>query len=525
MSFFTPHQDEEWVTPSEVKKGKKKGKKDFTQKPIGAWTKPLDNPEPIEPAVQPEVHVERVVPQVTEVEQQSSFAFSKNKVIVVDTGAIVYRAVQLERFGSEFVTTEAVLAEIRDSKSKYILATLPFELKLREPSRDSIRFVSDYAKRTGDFANLSVCDLEILALTYELELEINGNKNIKPLPQELPISGFHKVKLQPYSNLYKKDEQGNEQTEEPVEEHTHEEPAEENVHEDEQNAENQQVNDSQEEHEHDEEEDTDSDDSCDDEWITPDNLQEHKKKQITAGGMVVNSEMWDEPQPAPQTEQVTVDEDDDDKIELTEESETEGQLIHATKEVGCITVDFSMQNVLLHMGLNLISIDGRRIKYLTRYVKRCYGCSTLVPDTRRIFCPNCGIDSLKRVTCIVDSATGEANFYYNPRKQINNRGNKFPLPLPKGGRNNRDPVLCEDQLARFKRGMPKKKEQVLNRRDNNNDQVWQPEYSFEKGFQESSKPPKGRYHLGRNNVFNGYGRRNPNEVVKKTGRKKKSSRV
>jgi RNA-binding protein NOB1 len=540
MSSFTPELQEEWVTPSELKKSKRRGKKEHVAQPqnVGAWSKPLTATTTEEQTQPQKPENDRVVPVVTEIEQQSSFAFSKNKLIVVDTGAIVHRAVNLERFGSEFVTTEAVLSEIRDSKSKYILATLPFELKLREPTRDSIKFVSDYAKRTGDYANLSSCDLGILALTYEIEVEINGAKNIKPLPEDFAFSGYRKVKLLPYSDLYKT--KNDDEESKPIEEEQHiEEPQPETQN----NEENQEViADTPEEEEY------DSDDSCDDEWITPDNLLEHKKKQIGPGGIVVNSEMWDDQQPTQIETQIEhdhheeehhehneeehheyndndVDEVDEYKTGVTEETEAEGHLNHGKKEIGCITIDFSMQNVLLHMGLNLVSIDGRRIKYLTRYVKRCYGCSTLVPDTSRIFCPNCGIDTLKRVTCIIDSATGEAKFYFNPKKKIKERGSKFPLPLPKGGRNNRDPILCEDQLARYKHGMPKKKEQVLNWRRDNNDQVWQPEYSFENGFQGTAKPLKGRYHLGRNTVFNGYGRKNPNEVVKKTGKKKNNNRL
>lgn len=32
------------------------------------------------------------------------------------------------------------------------------------------------------------------------------------------------------------------------------------------------------------------------------------------------------------------------------------------------------QNVLLQMGLNLISVDGMRIKQLRTYAKKCKGC-------------------------------------------------------------------------------------------------------------------------------------------------------
>ena len=34
----------------------------------------------------------------------------------------------------------------------------------------------------------------------------------------------------------------------------------------------------------------------------------------------------------------------------------------------------SSQNVLLQMGLNLISLDGKRIRQLRTYAKKCKGC-------------------------------------------------------------------------------------------------------------------------------------------------------
>ncbi|KAL0481555.1 20S-pre-rRNA D-site endonuclease nob1 [Acrasis kona] len=513
---------------------------------------------------------------VSEAEQQSSFAFSKNKVIVVDTGAIVYKAVQLERFGSEFVTTSQVIGEIRDSRSKYILNTLPFQLKLREPQKESIQFISEYAKRTGDYGNLSSCDLGILALTYEIENELNGNTNIKPLPKELPISGHRKVILRPFSDLYKKndedtkeeasqegDDARNDQEEDDQDwggEHEvtslNDDYDYETIKDKIKNQRNN-ANDNQEQDEQQESDDYDSDDDDDDDgWITLENISDHKKKIIGSGK--ANAEKWhseeqsqnnnkqeEQQQPLEEEEEQQQegeeveegeeakeeeeesDDEEHDQIKK-EESEEEGRARHSLKEVGCITVDYSMQNVLLHMGLNLVSIDGRRIKYLTRYVKRCYACYTLVPDNSRIFCTNCGVDALLRCTCIVDAKTGEAGFYYNPRKVINKRGFKFPLPLPKGGRNNKDPITREDQLARFRKGMPRKKDQVLNKRPQNgggdDGGLWQPEYSYDSAFQAITRLPKGRYHLGRNTLFNGYGRKNPNVAVKRTGKKKKSNR-
>lgn len=42
--------------------------------------------------------------------------------------------------------------------------------------------------------------------------------------------------------------------------------------------------------------------------------------------------------------------------------------------VACLSTDFAVQNVLLHMGLRLTSADGMLIKRLRTYVLRCFGC-------------------------------------------------------------------------------------------------------------------------------------------------------
>jgi len=46
------------------------------------------------------------------------------------------------------------------------------------------------------------------------------------------------------------------------------------------------------------------------------------------------------------------------------------------KEIGagCMTADFAMQNVLLQMHLDLVSIDGKRIQKVRNYVLRCHAC-------------------------------------------------------------------------------------------------------------------------------------------------------
>jgi RNA-binding protein NOB1 len=64
---------------------------------------------------------------------------------------------------------------VRDeaARNRYQTQLAPF-ITLRQPRSDSIRFIEDFARRTGDLQVLSGPDIRLLALTYELELERNN---------------------------------------------------------------------------------------------------------------------------------------------------------------------------------------------------------------------------------------------------------------------------------------------------------------------------------------------------------------
>lgn len=43
--------------------------------------------------------------------------------------------------------------------------------------------MTEFAKKTGDYASLSATDIKVLALTYQLEVEVNGSEHLKTEPQ------------------------------------------------------------------------------------------------------------------------------------------------------------------------------------------------------------------------------------------------------------------------------------------------------------------------------------------------------
>lgn len=45
---------------------------------------------------------------------------------------------------------------------------------------------------------------------------------------------------------------------------------------------------------------------------------------------------------------------------------------------GCLTTDFAMQNVMLQLGLRLLSLQGRAVKRLKSWVLKCDGCRQII---------------------------------------------------------------------------------------------------------------------------------------------------
>ena len=51
-----------------------------------------------------------------------------------------------------------------------------------------------------------------------------------------------------------------------------------------------------------------------------------------------------------------------------------------------MSTDFALQNVLLHLGVLVVSVEGYRVRHLKKWVLRCHGCYTVVKDTTRQVC-------------------------------------------------------------------------------------------------------------------------------------------
>lgn len=449
---------------------------------LNAWSIPLDTEDlkTISVPTNSTVNIVRVTESETELDSDSSNNkdefekleskplentledYSGKKVIVLDSGAIISSNKfpgYLLNENIEFVTTQNVIQEIKSSKAKNVLNSLPFPIKLKTVWIESLKSVKEFAESTGDYSFLSNVDMEILALAYQLEKATNGDKFIKKLPEKLNFGKvFFKAQITPYPTLNKEKKTNSDET---------------------LNLDNLNLGDDS--WGHFEEDD-------DEGWISKDNIQQHK---VTDSGL--QSEWVQTKKSVEKKSKIEVIDNLDlnlnESNQAEEYNQTNRTILDSFEEhnsnIGCITTDFAMQNVLIHMGLNLISVDGYRIKTIRRYVLRCTACSVIVPDTSRVFCPNCGNHStLKKVECVIDEE-GKATFYYNPNYKFNLKGVRYQIPKPKGGRNI-DPILREDDMISVKRGI--KRNKIKGSQNNNaSDDLFSREYVTDGIFDFSKK--------------------------------------
>ncbi|KAF7491991.1 RNA-binding protein NOB1 [Sarcoptes scabiei] len=301
--------------------------------------------------------------------------------LVADAGAFILNC-PLQNYGESIYTLPEVINEIKDDKTRDFLKTLPYQLNFREPTDDDIKYVAYFAKKTGDFVQLSTTDIRLMALTVHLEKELNqgvhlnASPEIKILPSESSGINPDKITLKELQHFgYNLDNLSGKLVDDKIE-----------------NEIDDQVVD------------------CDDGWITCDNIEEIKRKM---------SDM-------------KFDEEDGEKNE--------------NLSLACITGDFAMQNVLMQMGLRVLSPkDGLLIRQTRQFVLRCHACGRINPPNADQFCKSCGnFRTLKKVAFTINQ-DGSVKIHINYKKPIRIRGTKYSIPLPRGGKHSNDPILCEDQ--------------------------------------------------------------------------------
>ncbi|KAL2754751.1 hypothetical protein ACRALDRAFT_1064567 [Sodiomyces alcalophilus JCM 7366] len=324
--------------------------------------------------------------------------------ICLDTGPLIKNDPPVSTLLSQahqLYMLPSILEEIRDTATRTRVETtlLPF-VTLRNPRPASIKFVSDFARRTGDLEVMSRPDVHLIALTYELELEQNGGDwRLRKMPGQKGINGKMtgtEQKTEPEEQIQANTESSGKAEAPP--------PIDSNKNGDEEadaakiSADIAQLRlDSSAEQgaqvlpstADEGSEDSDSDDG----WITPSNLKKHQAKD----NKEVIPTVADQP-----------------------------------LKVALLTSDYAMQNVALRIGLNLLSPSMSRITQVKNWVLRCHGCFQICKKMDSQFCPKCGQPTLTRVSCTT-ADDGSFQIHLKRNFQWNNRGNVYSIPKPVSG--------------------------------------------------------------------------------------------
>ncbi|VDP01536.1 unnamed protein product [Soboliphyme baturini] len=285
-----------------------------------------------------------------------------------------------------------------------------------------------FSKKTGDYASLSATDLKVIAATYMLQAEHYGTEQLKAEPEVRTICQFthsdSDANLPPGFYYPKRKSKSGHLTE---------------------NAQNDVLERFQNlDFEHGVTQSLKKDVEADESTSIPDSHLafasndsdwedvSHSSSEDDDGGIsdFEDTSGWITPENFDHPSKVGVDSlkaCDDDGV-----------------HVACLTTDFSVQNVLIHMGLKVVSVDGLLIRRLNTYILRCYSCFATTSKVTKKFCPNCGNDTLKKLSITVNP-DGSTIYHLSRRKIITTKGTNRSLPRPRGGKHSNNPILCEDQ--------------------------------------------------------------------------------
>lgn len=316
----------------------------------------------------------------------------------MDTGAIL-RLGKHDFMDDVLLTVPSVIREVKDKTAVEKMFYLQDRIQIMEPSEQDCSFVKRFSKETGDFGFLSETDFLVIALTLTYHKRHDDISKLNSRPKQFSLvskpeekAEDEKVQVTGAEVAEQKEQSTNIEEEEgwemaaSVQSRGEEKAKSEDDY-------------GEEDYEEDESNNLE-DDVFSGGWITKSNITS------VIGGL------------------------------------SSGSQSHF--DVACMTTDYSMQNVLLQMGLNLIEIHGLSVKSIKRWGLLCCGCYTYERDTSKKFCGKCGNATLDRVPIKVSSdGSIELDCY---RKKVNLRGTIYSIPKPKRGVRNKEIILAEDQL-------------------------------------------------------------------------------
>lgn len=362
------------------------------------------------------------------------------------------------------LTVPDVIEEVRNKRQIRRLCVLPYDLQVQEPRVESVKHCVEFAKKTGDYASLSGIDIKVIALTYELEADNVGTSHLRtePVIGKIVASKEKPEEFQDNTKLPGWYSKGND-TDSDSEEDCNDEEETQNVIGGENKEESDSVKDAIEkqlenpDEKHDipevtQEEleqlfeklkcETDNEDESYDVLVP----QKQESSDSDCSDSEYDTEVNEDEKISSRTKE---DQEDGDwitpsnikKVKKSMEGKIEADIV---PEVACMSTDFAVQNTLKQMNLNIAALNGRIIKHLRTYILRCYACFKTTSIMTKVFCPNCGNKTLKRVAVSLDE-NGKQVIHINTRRPLTAKYKNQSLPRFQGGKHSRNPILFEDQ--------------------------------------------------------------------------------
>lgn len=310
-----------------------------------------------------------------EIEDEIHEKSNDKRIFVLDT-AFFIKLKPLDITSNKYYTTRFVVDEIRDKKAKEFYNINKDFITIRNPNKNTIQTIVKFAKLSNDLYNLSIPDLSVIALVYELTKESNQDVNfiVREQPKEWIIVNKQKENTK---SANEEDEEGFVEVKKGKKEPR------------------------------DEDDDWDFGGS---DWITSDNLNSQLAQYSKYEELTTNENAFG---------------------------------------VFVVSDDYTLQNVCLKIGLNILSVDGLKIKQVKNYLLKCYSCEKFNFDTSIQFCQECGYPTLMRIGYLVNDK-GEG-IIFNKQAEPRNRGTQYNLPKPSIGKKATVIVLAEDQLKKGKK--------------------------------------------------------------------------
>jgi len=281
---------------------------------------------------------------ITNLMEINEESLQANKFMILDTAYFIrLKPLNLSE-GWKYFAPEFIIKEIKDEKAREFYELNKNFIEVKNPSRESMRIISVFSKLSNDLQNLSIPDLSVLALAYDIikEQKMDNLLRKEPMKYELVETIKSKKKIEvPQEELITTEASSPDIDDGFVEVKSKKK----------QKAKK-----------------TEKffGDNDEGEWITPENIDSKLGKFKI----------------------------EEDKLKKENENPIK---VHIS------TADFTVQNVALKMGIPVQGIDGMKIRKIKNYILKCYSCNYFIFDTSKLFCADCGYNTLMKIACSINS--------------------------------------------------------------------------------------------------------------------------